>query len=81
VDQTITAAEVTAAIRRSGGYLLADVTLFDLYEGEQIPAGKKSLAYHLTFQSASKTLTDKEVGKVRQRIIDQLSRQLGARLR
>ena len=81
VDQTITAAEVTAAIRRSGGYLLADVTLFDLYEGEQIPAGKKSLAYHLTFQSASKTLTDKEVGKVRQRIVDQLSRQLGAKLR
>ena len=50
-------------------------------EGQQIPAGKKSLAYHLTFQSPSKTLTDKDVSKQRSRIINQLEKRLGARLR
>jgi phenylalanyl-tRNA synthetase beta chain len=55
--------------------------LFDIYEGKQIPVGKKSLAYHLTFQSPSKTLTDKDVRKQRQRILKQLEHQLGARLR
>jgi len=55
--------------------------LFDVYEGKPIPAGKKSLAYHLTFQSADKTLTDKEIRKNRQRIVQQLERQLGAKLR
>jgi phenylalanyl-tRNA synthetase beta chain len=81
VDKRVAAAEVAAVIRRSGGPLLKEVALFDLYEGTRIPAGKKSLAYHLTFQSPAKTLTDKEVGKSRQRIVDQLARQLGAKLR
>ena len=81
LDQSVTAAEVTAAIERIGGYLLKKVELFDLYEGKQLPSGKKSLAYHLTFQSGNKTLTDKEVSKTRQRIVDQLGRQLGAKLR
>jgi phenylalanyl-tRNA synthetase beta chain len=81
VDQSVTAAELTTAIQRIGGYLLKSVELFDLYEGKQLPSGKKSLAYHLTFQSGNKTLTDKEVSKTRQRIVDQLGRQLGAKLR
>jgi phenylalanyl-tRNA synthetase beta chain len=81
VDQSVPAADVAAVIRRSGGPLLKEVTLFDLYEGERIPAGKKSLAYHLTFQSPGKTLTDKEVSKSRQRIVDQLGRQLNGKLR
>jgi phenylalanyl-tRNA synthetase beta chain len=57
------------------------VQLFDLYEGTQVPAGKKSLAYHLTFQAPDKTLTDKQVSKNRQRILSQLQRELGATLR
>jgi phenylalanyl-tRNA synthetase beta chain len=81
VDGTVSAAEVEAKIQLSGGFLLQQVELFDIYEGSQIPAGKKSLAYHLTFQSPSKTLTDKDVKKQRQRILKQLERQLGARLR
>jgi phenylalanyl-tRNA synthetase beta chain len=81
VDKSVPAAEVAAVIRRSGGPLLKEVAMFDLYEGERIPAGKKSLAYHLTFQSPGKTLTDKEVKKSRQRIVDQLGRQLDAKLR
>jgi phenylalanyl-tRNA synthetase beta chain len=61
--------------------LLQDVELFDVYTGTQIPQDKKSLAYHLVFQSPNKTLSDKEVRKNRQRIIQQLQKQLGALLR
>lgn len=81
VDRHLSAAEVETAVRNAGGFLLKDVELFDLYEGEQVPAGKKSLAYHLTFQSPSKTLTDKDVSKQRARILKQLERKLGATLR
>jgi phenylalanyl-tRNA synthetase beta chain len=81
VDKALPAAEVTYAIRQTGGFLLKQVELFDVYEGGSIPAGKKSLAYHLTFQSANKTLTDKEAGKNRQRIVQQLEQRYGARLR
>lgn len=81
VDRGVAAADVEAALRRAGGFLLADVALFDVYEGDQLPAGKKSLAYHLTFQAPDKTLTDKDVSKQRGRILKQLEGALGARLR
>jgi phenylalanyl-tRNA synthetase beta chain len=81
VDRQIAASEVAQTLRQVGGFLLQDVELFDVYEGQQIPPGKKSLAYHLTFQSPSKTLTDKDVSKQRARIIKQLEQRLGARLR
>lgn len=81
VDRSIPAVEVAEAIRNAGGFLLKEVVLFDVYEGEQIPAGKKSLAYHLSFQSPSKTLTDQEVKRQRQRILKRLEKQLNARLR
>ncbi len=81
IDRHIPAVEVANTIQQAGGFLLTDVELFDLYDGQQIPGGKKSLAYHLTFQSPSKTLTDKDVSKLRNRIIRQLEQRLGARLR
>ncbi len=81
VDKQIPAAEVETIIRQSGGTLLKEVTLFDVYEGERIPANKKSLAYHLTYQSPTGTLKDKQVRKIRQRIIYQLTQKLGAKLR
>ncbi len=81
VDKLLPASQVEAQIRQAGGFLLKDVALFDIYEGSQISAGKKSLAYHLTFQSPGKTLMDKDVKKQRQRILQQLERQLGAKLR
>ncbi len=81
VDRTVTASQVEEQIRLAGGFLLKNVVLFDVYEGKQVGLGKKSLAYHLTFQSPSKTLTDKDVKKQRQRIVQQLERNLGARLR
>jgi len=61
--------------------LVNQVAIFDVYAGEQVPPGKKSLAYRITFQSLSHTLTDEEVSKVQQRILDKLSSELGATLR
>ena len=61
--------------------LVKQVTLFDVYSGEQVPVGKKSLAYRLAFQSPTHTLTDEEVDKVQQQILDKLSGEIGATLR
>ncbi|MBI3040476.1 MAG: phenylalanine--tRNA ligase subunit beta [Chloroflexi bacterium] len=58
--------------------LVEQVVIFDVYSGEQVPAGKKSLAYRITFQSPAHTLTDDEVNQVQEQILDELSRELGA---
>jgi phenylalanyl-tRNA synthetase beta chain len=68
-------------IRKAGGFLLKNVELFDIFRGEQIGAGNKSLAYRLTYQAPNRTLTDKEVGKQRERIISQLEKELGIKVR
>lgn len=81
VPDSLTHAEVEATIRRAGGNLLRDVTLFDVYRGESIPQGHKSLAYALTYQTDDRTLKDKDVKKVRDKIIATLDRQLGVKLR
>ncbi len=81
VDAGMPADQVAAAIRQAGGFLLQDVTLFDLYAGEQLPAGKKSLAYRLTWQAPNKTLSDRDMGKQRQRLLRLLKQQIGAELR
>jgi phenylalanyl-tRNA synthetase beta chain len=81
VDEKTTAEEVEAAIRSAGGSLVSEVRLFDLYRGDQIGAGRKSLAYSLTYQALDRTLTDEEVAQVRSRIVRRLEADLGARLR
>ena len=61
--------------------LVKQVTIFDAYSGEQVPSGKKSLAYSITFQSPTHTLTDEEVNRVQQQILKKLAGELGANLR
>ena len=61
--------------------LVNNVDIFDVYTGEQVPPGKKSLAYSITFQSPNHTLTDQEVNRVQQQILKRLSHELGASLR
>jgi len=61
--------------------LVSRLTIFDVYSGEQVPPGKKSLAYRVVFQSPTHTLTEREVNKVHQQILDKLSSELGATLR
>ena len=80
LDESIPAAQVEALIRQTGGKVLTDVKLFDVYRGEQIGIGKKSLAYSLTYQ-AEKTLTDKEAAAIRNKIVRRLENELSAKLR
>ena len=61
--------------------LVARAQVFDVYEGERIPAGKKSLAFSVTYQLAEHTLTDEEVAKAQRSILERLRRELGAELR
>ena len=79
VDAGVSHRQVTDIIR--GFPLVKQVVIFDVYSGEQVPPGKKSLAYRITYQSPDHTLTDEEVNKVHQKILDRLARQLGATLR
>ncbi len=81
VDEAISAEQVANTIQQGAGHIVTNITLFDVYRGEQIGKGMKSLAYSLTYQSADKTLTDKDVGQVRLRIIRRLEQELGAKLR
>jgi phenylalanyl-tRNA synthetase beta chain len=81
LDESIPAARVELLIREAGGLALVNVRLFDLYRGEQIGAGKKSLAYGLTYQAADKTLTDGEAAAIRNRVVKRLEQELGASLR
>ena len=74
------AAEVVAAVRAGGGDLLQRVEIFDLYRGEQVEPGRKSLALRLEFRAPDRTLTDAEVEPLRAAIERELAR-IGGRLR
>jgi phenylalanyl-tRNA synthetase beta chain len=75
------AEKVLAELRAAGGELLADAVLFDVYKGESIPAGTKSLAFALVYQAADKTLTDKEIEKAHQKVEGRLRHVLKAQIR
>ena len=81
VDESVPAADVLAVIREAGGDLLEDAQLFDVYRGDPVPAGKKSLAYALTYRAPDRTLEDKEVARVHAQIVKAARRKLGAELR
>jgi phenylalanyl-tRNA synthetase beta chain len=81
VDENMPSDHVLEVIEGTGGKMLVEVRLFDVYRGEQIEAGKKSLAYSLAYQAPDRTLTDKEAAKIRERIIRRLEQELGAQLR
>ena len=80
VDEDTPAAAVERAIRDGGGPLLAALQVFDLYHGEQVGEGRKSLALRLEFRAPDRTLTDEEVARVREAIEERLSR-IGGQLR
>ncbi len=80
VDESVPAARVEALIRQTGGNTVTAVRLFDVYRDEKIGAGKKSLAYSLTYQS-DKTMTDAEAAAIRNKIVKRLEYEVGAKLR
>ncbi len=79
VDAPVTYQKIVDIVKAFS--LVSDMQLFDLYEGKQVPEGKKSMAFRLTYQAADHTLKDEEVDKVQQRILERLSTELGATLR
>src|SRR5581483_7564589 len=81
VDESVAASRVEALIRQTGGKSVTNVRLFDLYRGDQIGAGKKSLAYSLTYQAPDKTMTDAEAAAIRNKIVKRLEQEVGAKLR
>ncbi|PKO06373.1 MAG: phenylalanine--tRNA ligase subunit beta [Chloroflexi bacterium HGW-Chloroflexi-3] len=81
VEEAVPADRVEALIRQTGGKLLADVRLFDVYRGDRIGAGKKSLAYSMTYQALDHTIESGESTALRNKIVRRLERELGAVLR
>lgn len=81
VDAGLTTAEIEHVIAKKGGKFFRSATLFDVYTGKQVGTGKKSMAFHLYFQSDDKTLTDEEVDAAFADILDAAERQLHAELR
>ena len=81
VDKETLSDMPTGLIYTTGGDAVDSVRLFDVYEGEQVPEGKKSLAYTITYHSATETLTDKAVNTLHDEVVKCLNRELGAELR
>jgi phenylalanyl-tRNA synthetase beta chain len=81
VDDAVPAATVEATLRAAGSPELAGLRLFDVYRGAQTGEGRRSLAFTLRFQAPDRTLTDDEVGTIRQRCIDAVETAHGATLR
>jgi phenylalanyl-tRNA synthetase beta chain len=81
VDDAVAAAEVATSLRQAGGALLESIELFDVYRGTGVSPGARSLAFRLRFCALDHTLTDHEVGELRQRCIEAVERAHGAQLR
>jgi phenylalanyl-tRNA synthetase beta chain len=81
VAAEVAAAEVLAVIREAGGPLLAGADVFDTYRGEQVGEGRQSVAVHLQFRAADRTLTDAEADAVRETIVTALRERLSGELR
>ena len=81
VDKDISSDDIVKEIRRSGGRLLTNISIFDLYVGENVDSNKKSIAYSLTFSNSDRTLEESEVMTVFNKIIDDVSKKLNATIR
>jgi phenylalanyl-tRNA synthetase beta chain len=81
LPEDVPAATVVATVREAGGALLTDARVFDVYHGEQVGAGRKSLALALSFRAPDRTLTDDDVAPLRERIVSALREGLGGELR
>jgi phenylalanyl-tRNA synthetase beta chain len=81
VPSEVLAGEIEAAIRGMRLPLLRQLTLFDVYEGDQIGAGRRSLAWSLIYQAPDRTLTDREVNEVHAKIVTEIGRRFRAEVR
>jgi len=81
VDKDVAAATLIELARRAGGKLVQEVRVFDVYEGDQVPEGKRSLGLRVVMRSAERTLDEKDIASVRRKIVAALEREFGATLR
>ncbi len=81
VDEKITAQEIYQVIANIEEDLVREIKIFDLYQGNHIPRGKKSLTYRIKYQALDRTLTDEEVNRIQQRILSNLISKLQAEVR
>ena len=81
VDENVSAAEIERTIAQNGGEYFTDVTLFDVYQGKQVAAGKKSMAFNIQFQSNDKTLTDADADQGFKQILEAVKKEFDAELR
>lgn len=81
IDEKALLEDVLKCARNDGSELLTNLELFDVYQGEGIEKGKKSLALGLTFQATSSTLKDEEVEAIMDKVVDGLNNNFGAKLR
>ena len=72
---------IEKVIKKAGGRLLTDVHVFDVYTGNNVADDEKSVAYNLTFQDPNRTLTEEEVIKVFENIIEKVEKETVAKLR
>ena len=80
IDRNVSFASIVETVRKAERKLLKDVSLFDVYEGDRLPAGKKSYAIAITLQDDDKTLTDRQIDAVMEKITKSLTA-AGATLR
>ncbi|HAA25639.1 MAG TPA: phenylalanine--tRNA ligase subunit beta [Ruminiclostridium sp.] len=81
INDDVTVSDIEKALKRKGGEYLEEIRLFDVYKGEQVPEGKKSVAYTLVFRSLERTLVDDEVNRAVEDMLNELKTEFGAVLR
>jgi phenylalanyl-tRNA synthetase beta chain len=81
IPEEIEAGELIDAAREAAGPELREIEVFDVYRGDQVGEGKKSIALRVAFQSPERTLSDEDAGALRERIVSELRRRFGAELR
>jgi phenylalanyl-tRNA synthetase beta chain len=81
VPEEVEAEALVAAARNAAGAELREMRPFDVFRGEQVGSGRKSIAFGVVFQSTERTLTDEDATALRARIVEVLAQQFGAELR
>jgi len=76
VPREVRVEEVLNKVEVAGGHLVRDIDLFDIYEGEELPEGKKNLAFHIIYQAEDRTLSSEEIDQVHQKIIKTLEEEI-----
>jgi phenylalanyl-tRNA synthetase beta chain len=81
IPEDVAAGDLVAAAREAAGAELRDMRAFDVYHGEQVGHGRKSVAFSVVFQSPERTLSDEDAARLRSAIVDALGQRFGAELR